>query len=293
MIGAGLALAPSLVVSRAAAATTEHTVSRGDTLSDLARQYDSSVSAIRQANNLRGDQINVGQKLIIPVAPGLLTTSTPAAPQLHTVARGDTLSRLASQYNTSVAAIRQANNLQSDQINVGQRLVIPSSASGGFNFINNVVRATDAITVTPGRWQWIVGHHSAIERGNARIYGNYHRNQRRMQNGLAYHFVIGNGIDSGDGEVEIGDRWIRQLDGGHVRRADVNRSGIGICVVGNFETRRPSPRQMAAFTELVDYLKNVVVKGNCRFAVHREIDRRHTVCPGRHFPTQAMHARYG
>lgn len=288
MIGAGLALAPSLLISRASGATTEYTVARGDTLSDLARRYDCSVSAIRRANDLRSDQINVGQKLAIPAT----AAPAPAAPRVHTVARGDTLSALASDYATTIAAIRQANNLRSDQINVGQRLVIPSS-SGGFNYIDHVVSATEAISITPGRWLWIVGHHSAIERGNARIYGNYHRNQRGMQNGLAYHFVIGNGIDSGDGEIEIGDRWLRQLDGGHVRRADVNRTGIGICVVGNFETRHPSPRQMAAFMELVDYLKNVVVKGKCRFTVHREVDRRHTVCPGRHFPVRAMHERYG
>lgn len=292
MIGAGIALAPTLLLSRDSAAAIEHTVVRGDTLTDLARRYNTTVSAIRQANNLRSDQINVGQRLSIPTSPSQRPVEVAAAPVIHTVARGDTLSALALHHGTSVGAIRQANNLRSDQINVGQRLVIPST-SGGFQHINAVVRATEGITVTPGRWRWIVGHHSAIERGNARIYDNYHRNQRRMQNGLAYHFVIGNGIDSGDGEVEIGQRWLRQLDGGHVRRADVNRSGIGICVVGNFENRHPSQRQLAAFTELVDYLKNVLLNGNCRFAVHREIDQRHTVCPGRHFPTRAMHQRYG
>lgn len=292
MIGAGLALAPSLLVSRASASSVEHTVVRGDTLTDLAHHYNTSVSSIRRANSLRSDQINVGQRLSIPASPGQSPAEVAAAPVIHRVARGDTLSSLAIRYGTSVAAIRQSNGLKSDQINIGQRLVIPVSGSG-FQYINSVVQATEGITVKPGKWRWIVGHHSAIERGNARIYGNYHRNQRRMQNGLAYHFVIGNGIDSGDGEVEIGDRWLRQLDGGHVRRADVNRSGIGICVVGNFENRRPSQRQISAFTELVDYLKNVVLDGNCRFAVHREIDQRHTACPGRHFPTRAMHERFG
>lgn len=293
-IGAGIVLAPSLLLARDSAASVEHTVVRGDTLTDLARRYNTTVGAIRKANNLRSDQINVGQKLIIPVSASQVSVPEVSAPIVHIVARGDTLSALALRYGTTADAIRKANNLRSDQINVGQKLLIPSSShNGGFQYIDAVVRATERITIQPNRWQWIVGHHSAIERGNARIYGNYHRNQRRMENGLAYHFVIGNGVDSGEGEVEIGERWLRQIDGGHVRRADVNRTGIGICMVGNFESRRPSERQMAAFIELVDYLKNTVLGGNCRFAVHREIDPRHTVCPGRYFPIRAMHERYG
>src|SRR2546422_5378948 len=110
----------------------------------------------------------------------------------------------------------------------------------------NVVRFTSAVrertkelSVSSGRWQWIVGHHSAIKNGNATIYDRAHR-QRGMENGLAYHFVIGNGIDSGDGEIEIGHRWIKQLKGGHVHREDINEVGIGICLVGNFEETRPT-----------------------------------------------------
>ena len=36
-----------------------------------------------------------------------------------------------------------------------------------------------------------------------------------MQNGLAYHFVIGNGTSTGNGQIEVGDRWRRQINGGH------------------------------------------------------------------------------
>lgn len=221
---------------------------------------------------------------------GLLRGQSASSPIIHIVKKGDNLSLLARRYSTTVHAIKLANNLNSDLIRIGQKLVIPSSS--GHSYIDNVIRQTNALTVTPGRWQWIVGHHSGIERGNARIYGNYHRNQRHMVNGLAYHFVIGNGIDSGDGEIEIGERWLKQLDGGHVRSAAVNRSGIGICLVGNFEKTAPSSRQMAAFIELVDYLKYTVLRGQCKFTVHREVDKRHTVCPGRNFPIRAMHQRY-
>ena len=154
-------------------------------------------------------------------------------------------------------------------------------------FTKLVRKRTNLLAVRPGRWKWIVVHHSAIKYGNAAIYDKAHR-KRGMENGLAYHFVIGNGIDSSDGEIEIGNRWLKQLDGGHVRRDDINKVGIGICLVGNFEQRKPTSKQLLAFRELVEYLRSDVV-GKIRFAGHKEIDPRHTGCPGRYFPTAEMH----
>src|SRR4051794_5449647 len=151
-------------------------------------------------------------------------------------------------------------------------------------YTKDVREQTKGLSVAPGRWQWIVGHHSAIKYGNAAIYDKAHR-ERGMENGLAYHFVIGNGIDSGNGEIETGPRWLKQLKGGHVHREEINEVGIGICVVGNFEeTKKPTPNQLAAFQELVEYLRSDVVGKSIRFAVHREIDPGRTVCPGRYFP---------
>ena len=163
---------------------------------------------------------------------------------------------------------------------------------GSIRFTRNVRKQTETLSIASGRWKWIVGHHSAIKNGNAAIYDRAHR-QRGMENGLAYHFVIGNGIDSGDGEIEIGPRWVRQIKGGHVHREDINEVGIGICLVGNFEETIPTSKQLMAFRELVNYLRADVVGKKVRFAVHREIDPGRTVCPGRYFPVVYMHRLYG
>jgi hypothetical protein len=191
-----------------------------------------------------------------------------------------------------------------------KKLVLLGSMAGGANlalgrttgpvrrpvsavrYTGKVREVTRGLKIRPGRWKWIVAHHSATPEGNARIYDRAHR-QRGMENGLAYHFLIGNGVDSKDGEIEIGSRWLKQLLGGHVRRDEINEVGIGICLVGNFERKSPSPAQLAAFTELVDYLREEVVGRKVRFAVHREIDPGRTVCPGRYFPIKQMHRRYG
>lgn len=165
-------------------------------------------------------------------------------------------------------------------------------SEGSILYTRKVRERTMRLSVAPGRWKWIVAHHSAIKDGNAEIYGKAHR-RRGMENGLAYHFVIGNGIDSGNGEIEIGPRWIRQIKGGHVHREDINEVGIGICLVGNFEQTKPTTKQLAAFRELVNYLRSDVVGKKVRFAVHREIDPGRTVCPGRNFPVAQMHRLYG
>lgn len=206
----------------------------------------------------------------------------------YTVRRGDTLSEIAKSYGTSVSVLKRTNSLQSDRILVGQVLLIPRRDPDSLSKVREV---TADLRLKHDKWKYIVGHHSAIAAGNAEIYGRNHR-RRGMQNGLAYHFVIGNGRDSGEGEIEIGPRWLEQLDGGHVRSHEVNAAGIGVCLVGNFEKTTPTPKQMAAFESLVDYLGRELLRDRYKFMVHKEVDHARTVCPGRNFPVAAMHRRF-
>jgi len=159
-------------------------------------------------------------------------------------------------------------------------------------FTKAVRDATRTLSIPSGRWKMIVAHHSAVKHGNAAIYDRAHR-LRGMENGLAYHFLIGNGIDSGDGHIEVGSRWLRQIKGGHVRHDEVNEVAIGICLVGNFEVAKPTKMQLAAFRELMTYLRSDITGRHIRFMVHREVDPGRTVCPGRNFPIKAMHRLYG
>lgn len=281
--GSGLLLAQPLLLRGQSDGV--HIVQAGDTLTHIALRYGMSLAELRRLNGLTSDRITVGQTLVVR-SSGTTTVS-------YTVRRGDTLGAIAARFGVTVADIQRANGLRSSRILVGQTLNIPNQPPGldtGTSYIQNVIDVTSRLQIPRGRWQYIVGHHSATENGNAASYDRYHREERRMENGLAYHFVIGNGRASGRGEVEIGNRWIRQIQGGHVRDHQVNMAGIGICLVGNFENRAPFPEQVEAFVQLVSYLRNNLLRGQpVTFAVHREIDGRRTVCPGRHFPITRMH----
>ena len=118
----------------------------------------------------------------------------------------------------------------------------------------SIQRAIDQAPVRPGRWQYIVIHHSGVDTGTVKAMDKYHREVRHMENGLAYHFVIGNGSGMGDGEIAVGRRWTQQLDGGHLASEAQNKVAIGICLVGNFDKHQPTAREMESLRALVEAL---------------------------------------
>ena len=110
-----------------AASPTTYIVQRGDTLSLIARRYNTTVQAIAELNGIANPNlIHVGQRLIIPSE----SDSPPPPTQIHIVQPDETLTRIASRYGTTILAIVAANDLADPSlILVGQRLAIPGSAS--------------------------------------------------------------------------------------------------------------------------------------------------------------------
>jgi hypothetical protein len=154
---------------------------------------------------------------------------------------------------------------------------------------SSVVDAIRRAPVKRRRWQFIVVHNSGTRQGNARVFDYYHKHVRRMQNGLAYHFVIGNGTSTGNGQVEVGDRWRRQINGGHVHSDYLNNISLGICLVGDFNRDQPTRAQLDACEELIRFLRDRCGKterGTIPVKPHRDINppRWATDCPGDAFP---------
>ncbi len=165
-----------------------------------------------------------------------------------------------------------------------------SRSSGNYRYLTrSVIDAIRRAPVKRRRWQFIVVHNSGTRQGNARVFDYYHRHVRRMQNGLAYHFVIGNGTSTGNGQVEVGDRWRRQINGGHVHSDYLNNISLGICLVGDFNRDQPTRAQLDSCEELIRYLRERCGKtdrGAIPVRPHREMNppRWPTDCPGDDFP---------
>ncbi|MFQ5964526.1 MAG: peptidoglycan recognition family protein [Candidatus Scalinduaceae bacterium] len=131
-------------------------------------------------------------------------------------------------------------------------------------------------------WKYIVIHHSASNSGNAYTIGKFHREVKGWENGLGYHFLIGNGNGSGDGEIEVGDRWNDQIDGAHAGNKEYNRFGIGICLIGNFENSYPTKLQISSLVYLINYLHERCNIPRENIKMHSNF--RKTACPGGNFP---------
>jgi N-acetylmuramoyl-L-alanine amidase-like protein len=165
-----------------------------------------------------------------------------------------------------------------------------SRQSSSYRYLTrSVIDAIRRAPVKRRRWQFIVVHNSGTRQGNARVFDYYHRHVRRMQNGLAYHFVIGNGTSTGNGQIEVGDRWRRQINGGHVHSDYLNNISLGICLVGDFNRDQPTRAQLESCEELIRYLRErcgKIDRGNIPVRPHREMNppRWATDCPGDAFP---------
>mgnify|MGYP000248967170 FL=1 len=118
-----------------------YTVKKGDNLWTIARRSNVSLNELYAANGLDTTSIlSIGQELQIPVEGSTATVTAPSPDTYqptsfnqgsteYMVKRGDSLSKIANQFDTSVRAIKAANGLSSDLIRVGDKLVVPVSSS--------------------------------------------------------------------------------------------------------------------------------------------------------------------
>lgn len=119
------------------AGTREYTIAKGDSFSSIGKKLGISYLAIAKANpGVDSSRLKVGQKIQLPAAAGTAAPTAAAASvaepgngSTYTVKPGDTLTRIARSHGTTVAALRAANQLKTDRINVGKKLKVPAAKS--------------------------------------------------------------------------------------------------------------------------------------------------------------------
>lgn len=145
--------------------TIIHKVKAGETLASIAKIYEVTPEEIKQSNNLRRNAVRVGQQLRITTSsPQAVMESTVAAvtkskpttatsqksqskntqtkastssssnsasnPTTYVVKKGETLSKIATKFGVTVAAIKTANGMKNDKIQAGQKIKIPAKKTG-------------------------------------------------------------------------------------------------------------------------------------------------------------------
>lgn len=117
---------------------TSYTVKSGDSLWGIAQKFDTTVDAIKATNNLTSNLLQIGQVLIIPMS----SKQEENQDILYTVKSGDSLYKIANQYNTTVSELMRYNNLTSNLLSIGQVLRIPQTSSSATTY---VVRSGDSL----------------------------------------------------------------------------------------------------------------------------------------------------
>lgn len=114
-----------------------YVVKKGDSLWSIARANGLTVDELKSLNNLSSNVLHVGDTLLISSAD---STGNNGNDNYYVVKSGDTLWSIARKYNLSVNELKALNNLSSNVLNVGQRLIVGKEPSNDY-----VVSAGDTL----------------------------------------------------------------------------------------------------------------------------------------------------
>lgn len=124
-----IAIALVLTVGVTISATAQnkvHKVKKGETLYSIAQQYNVEVEQLKRWNDVDANGLSVGQSLVIRTSPANRDSI------VHEVEKQETLFSISKKYNVSIAEIKSWNNLESNNLTVGQKLTIyPSEKNSG------------------------------------------------------------------------------------------------------------------------------------------------------------------
>jgi len=101
-----------------------YTVKSGDSLYQIAKKYNTTVDELKKINNLSSNSLKIGQILKIPSSKEIFETENKE--NIYIVKSGDSLYQIAKKYNTTVDELKKINNLSSNNLNIGQKLILPN-----------------------------------------------------------------------------------------------------------------------------------------------------------------------
>lgn len=119
---------------------TIYTVQKGDTLYKIANEYGLNVDELITYNNLSSTNLSIGQKLLIPNE-----SMESSEYDTYIVKAGDSLYRIAINYNTTVDNLMDINNLSTNLLSIGQKLLVPKKNNQAQDSFNYTVKLGDTL----------------------------------------------------------------------------------------------------------------------------------------------------
>lgn len=135
---------------------TRYTVKSGDTLYRIALNNGTTVANLTTWNSLKSESIYPGMTLIVSKTTSQPVETSPTAPTVtnpavntssYTVKSGDTLWSISQKYKVTIAQVKSWNNLKTDFLQVGQKLVVSTSTTQtGQTNIGNTTTPSQSVT---------------------------------------------------------------------------------------------------------------------------------------------------
>ena len=119
-----------------------YVVKKGDSLWSIASKNNTTVDNLKKINNLSNNTLQIGQLLKLPSTND---ENNNQLDNIYIVQKGDNLYTIARKYNTTVDNIKNANNLSSNLLSIGQTLIIPDNTQNVTNEITYVVKKGDSL----------------------------------------------------------------------------------------------------------------------------------------------------
>ena len=250
--------APAAAPTNARPGGIWYEVIEGDTLSSIARRSGTTVQAIVDGNNLTGN-------LLVPQArlwlPGAATVGA------------DPLAHLTAPEDDQISPTPTKEDVPEPEPN------LPAWSGAGYVLVprSSWTKVAPRSNSRPiGRVTRITLHHTAEHGAVAtlpdveviRRIENYHRNGRKWC-AIGYHYLVGK-----DGRVYEGRP--ANLQGAHV--LSENENNIGISMMGDWDKKMPSARQLSALKAFLDDTRDRFKVGKSKVYGHRDLNR--SVCPG-------------
>ena len=155
-----------------------HKIKNGETISEIAEQYHTTLVSIRSANGIRGNTIRAGQHLMIPVATKPLTAYSQSADARrekkqntqrsgnrvdHIVASGESFWSIGRRFGVGMRELAAWNGMAPrDTLSIGQKLVVLTSqavpvkavaSNGTTRKLNYTVRSGDSLYLIANRFR--------------------------------------------------------------------------------------------------------------------------------------------
>ena len=136
-----------------------YVVQRGDTLYSIANKYNTTVPELKRLNNLTSDTLSIGQLLIVKEDNEEIDSNY----DIYEVVKGDSLWQIAKRFNTTVNDLINLNNLDTINLQIGDKLKVPSITTNKY-----IVKKGDTL--------WSIAKNNNISVNNLKEANNLNNN---------------------------------------------------------------------------------------------------------------------